>query len=177
MGPGPDGKTRRHLKGDGGPSLPPFHVTMTPRPTGRSAVRPRRLGGPGPSSCRRGSGTAPRRPLSFLQLPREALTGLRRWDSPAGKAASTLAAPVVQFPYASAQRLCVDSTRRYPHGAGQHGVSRASGEDAPGAAAVPPGSRWWDPNKRLIIGERPGPSAGVREEPRAGAQSWLGAVV
>ena len=95
-GYGPDGETRRHWEGDGGPTLPPSYGTMTPPPTGRPAVRPRRLGGPGRSSCRRGSGAAPRRPLSFLQVPCKAVTGFHRWDSPAGQAASTLTAPVVQ---------------------------------------------------------------------------------
>ena len=116
--PGPDGETRRCCEGDRGPSLPPAHGTMTPRPTGHPAVRPRCFGSLGPYRCCRGTGTAPRVPLSFLHVPQETVTDLRRWDSPAfwlhlhwQQLASCLL-------FASAQRLCVDTTRRSPHRGG-----------------------------------------------------------
>lgn len=143
--PGLYGETRRHWEGDREPSLPPAHGTMTPRPTGPPAVRPRRLGSPGPYRCRRGTGAAPRGPLSFLYVPQEAVTDLRRWDSPAFRLRLHWQRPASCLLFASAQLLCVDNTRRSPHRGGRHGVSRASGEDAPGAAAIPPGSRWSEP--------------------------------
>lgn len=143
------------------------------RPTGRLAVRPRRLGDPGPSRCRRGSGVAPRRPPSFLQVPREAVTGLRRWDSLQVR----LHIQCSRHLFSSAQRLCVDSTRRCPHRGVRHGVSRANGEDAPGGGRPTCVSVVGAPIKRLGNGVRPGPSADGPEEPRARAQSWLEAVV
>ena len=139
---------------------------MTPRPTGRPAVRPRRLGGPGPSSCRRGSAAAPRRPLSFLQVPHEAVTGFHRWDFPPVQAASTLAGPVVQSPVRlGAALVCREHTQVPSPRETTRSVSGKWGGRSRHGGLPTWVSVVGTPSKRSVNVARPGPSAGVREEP------------
>lgn len=60
-------------------SFPRSHDAPSQRPPGGASSPP---WDPASSQCHRGGEAAPRRPLSFLQSPREAATGLRTPDFP-----------------------------------------------------------------------------------------------